>query len=129
MLAETWGRVYPNHVAEVPQILGYPTEEKSRGMNGQAYVYFDYPPNADDPRIVPAANKIPVAERGSVNRVKSFHAEGAHIVCADGAVHFMSNSVQYRVSGSSSGYLIGVWQYLATINGPDKVNPAYLNWR
>ena len=130
MLAETWGRIYPNHYAgEAPHPLGYPTQESSRGMNGQAYVFFDYPPNSDDPRLNPATHKIPQAERGSPNRVKSFHTGGAHIASVDGSVHFVNESIQFKVNVSGSNYDPGVWQFLATIDGRDVVNPKFLNWK
>ena len=127
MLAESWGRVYPNAspgTGSPP--TGYPTTERARGMNGMAYAYFDSPPNADDPRIPNAANKIASADRGSANRAKSFHKEGVHIVCVDGAVHFVNNYVQSATAANTNP---GVWQYLATIDGQDVVNPRLLNWR
>ena len=126
MLGETWGRVFPNNSPGTTAIPGYPTTEKARGMNGMAYLYFDSPPNADDPRIPSSAHKIASADRGSANRVKSFHRDGAHIACVDGAVHFVNNYVQSATQANAN---YGVWQYMATIDGRDVVNPKLLNWR
>lgn len=126
LLGETWGRVFPNGSPGTSPPLGYPTTEKARGMNGMAYVYFDSPPNSDDPRIPTSAHKIAQADRGSPNRVKSFHRDGAHIACVDGAVHFVNNYVQSATQANTNP---GVWQYMATINGQDVVNPKLLNWR
>jgi prepilin-type N-terminal cleavage/methylation domain-containing protein len=126
MLGETWGRVYPNGSPGSVVPAGYPTTEKARGMNGMAYVYFDSPPNSDDPRIPSSAHKIAVADRGSPNRVKSFHRDGAHVACVDGAVHFVNNYVQSATQANAN---YGVWQYMATIKGQDVVNPRLLNWK
>jgi prepilin-type N-terminal cleavage/methylation domain-containing protein len=126
LLGETWGRVFPNGSPGTSPPLGYPTTEKARGMNGMAYLYFDSPPNSDDPRIQSSAHKIAQANRGSANRVKSFHNDGAHIACVDGAVHFVNNYVQSATQANAN---YGVWQYMATINGQDVVNPKLLNWR
>jgi prepilin-type N-terminal cleavage/methylation domain-containing protein len=126
LIAETWGRVYPNASPGSIQPPGYPNSEMARGMNGMAYVYFDSPPNSDDPRIPTNAHKIAQADRGSPNRVKSFHRDGAHVACVDGAVHFVNNYIQ---SATQANTKYGVWQYMATINGQDVVNPKLLNWR
>lgn len=126
MLGETWGRVFPNNSPGTTQPTGYPNTERARGMNGMAYVYFDSPPNSDDPRIPSSAHKIASADRGSANRVKSFHRDGAHVACVDGAVHFVNNYVQSATQANTNP---GVWQYMATIDGRDVVNPKLLNWR
>ena len=81
-------------------------------MNGQAYVYFHSPPNADDPRIPSTTHRVPQALRGKPNSVKSFHRDGAHVMLADQSVRFVNDYVE---SATAQNTAPGAWQYLATI--------------
>lgn len=124
LIGEGLGRVYANGSPGSSPPLGYPATEKARGMNGMPYVCLDSPPNADDPDIPSGAHKIALADRGSPNRVRSFHRGGAHIALGDGTVRFINDYIESATRANSNP---GVWQNLATIDGQDIVNPDLLN--
>jgi len=134
MLCETWGRIYPLHIGpEDPAnvVPGYPADEMSRGMNGGAVVYFDYPPNADDPRVEHIVNVIPEAERGHPGRPKSFHPGGVNVMFVDGAVAFVNNEIESCTVDEHDpgrGILFPcVWQKLATIAGHFDVDGQWVS--
>ncbi|MCA9268761.1 MAG: DUF1559 domain-containing protein, partial [Planctomycetales bacterium] len=91
MLCESWGRSWPNHVAETPVPPGFPSGESSRGMNLHTVVYFNYTPNST--HINPW-------------KANSFHPGGVTTCFADGSVHFIPDTIS-----------LDVWKGLATIAG------------
>ncbi len=95
MLCEVWGRKYVSHEAPPTTSPDYRGPESSRGMNLHTAVYFNYGPNSN---------------RDSPWRANSFHPYGVNMVFADGAVHFVRDSIHLEA-----------WQALATIAGAEVI--------
>lgn len=112
LLAETWGRSWPDHVApaageSILQTIsgpcmsgGTPCAESSRGMNLHAVVYLDWTPNS--------AHYNPW-------KVNSFHVGGAQMAFADGSVHFVADDVD-----------LTIFKSIATIRGGETVDLSRL---
>jgi len=96
MLCEVWGRKYPGHVTPPDTAPDYVGGESSRGMNLHSAVYFYYTPNSN---------------HSSPWRARSFHAGGVNMVFADGSVHFVTDTIDFKT-----------FQSLATIAGGEVID-------
>jgi len=76
LLCESWARTEENPAGDY-------TDSNSRGMNLHTYVYLEYTPNSDHLNYPWRAN--------------SFHAGGVNCAFADGSVHFIADTVEYRI--------------------------------
>ena len=82
LIGEVWGRRYASHTSPPGAVSQWGNDavngiERSRGMNLHMAVYFDVTPNA-----------VRLTWKSG-----SFHFGGAHVAFADGAVRFISDSV------------------------------------
>jgi prepilin-type N-terminal cleavage/methylation domain-containing protein/prepilin-type processing-associated H-X9-DG protein len=100
ILCETWGRSWPNHVAETPVPPGFPASESSRGMNLHAVVYLDWTPNSN--------HMNPWKPNG-------FHPGGVNTCFGDGSVHFIPDTID-----------LTIWKGLATIAGREVIDASAL---
>ena len=100
MLCETWGRSWPNHVAETPVPAGFPASESSRGMNLHSVVYLDWTPNSN---------------HSNPWKANGFHPGGVNTCWADGSVHFIPDTID-----------LTIWKALATIAGREIIDAGKL---